>query len=114
MNARQKPSLGRELRDVVFRLCSAGGLVLGVSWGVYYHFVRTAQGHHGLCGAHQVSRAASQSIGRCAGAGLPDVALSWLIPAGIGLLFGALIGLLLTSEVRLVGVSVPWGARARR
>jgi hypothetical protein len=114
LNARQKRALGRELRDVVFRLCCAGGLVLGVLWGVYRHYGQTSQGHHRLCGAHAVSRAVSHSLGRCAAAGLSDVMLSWLIPAGLGLLVGALLGLLLTSEVRLVGDSAPLGARARR
>jgi hypothetical protein len=102
------------LRDVVFRLCSAGGLVLGVLWGVYRHYVQTARGHHRLCGAHPVSRAVAQSLGRCAGTGLSGVLLSWVIPALLGLLVGALLGLLLTSEVRLVGVSAPRSARARR
>jgi hypothetical protein len=114
LNARQKRALGRELRDVVFRLCTAGGLALGVLWGVYRHYVQTSQGHHRLCGAHPASRAVSHLLGRCAAAGLSDVMLSWLIPAGLGLLVGALLGLLLTSEVRLVGDSAPLGARARR
>ncbi len=114
LNARQERALGRELRDVVFRLCSAGGLVLGVLWGAYGHYVQNAHGHQRLCGAHQATRAFSQSLGRCAATGLADVILSWLIPAGLGLLVGALLGLLLTSEVRLVGVSAPWAARARR
>jgi hypothetical protein len=114
LNARQERALGRELRDVVFRLCSAGGLLLGVLWGVYRHYVQTAQGHHRLCGAHPVSRAVSQSVGRCAATGVPEAILSWVLPAVLGLLIGALLGLLLTSEVRLVGISPARSARARR
>jgi hypothetical protein len=99
---------------VVFRLCCAGGLILGLLWGVYRHYVHTGQGHHRLCGAHPVGRVVSQAVDRCAVTGLADVMLAWVIPVGLGLLIGALVGLLLTSEVRLVGVSAARGARARR
>jgi len=97
MTARRKRALGRELRDVIFRVCSATGVFLGLLWDLHNHQSAQRPSSAGCRehGAH-VGR-----VGHCIGDELSSALASWLIPIGIGLLIGVLVGVVLASTIRL-------------
>jgi membrane glycosyltransferase len=98
--ARQKRTLGRELRDVTFRLCSMVGGFLGLLWDLHHQL--TAQRPPGItCHAHGSSKAMMTRMGHCIGSQLSSAVLSWLIPIVLGLLLGVLVGVILASTIRL-------------
>jgi hypothetical protein len=100
LTARQKRALGRDLRDAVFRLCSAAGVLLGLLWDLSHSSAR-GRPLSGACRAHAAGHAAMGMLARCIGSELSSVILAWLIPVGVGLLLGALVGVLLASMIRL-------------
>jgi hypothetical protein len=113
VNARQKRALGRELRDVVFRICSVAGLVFGALWASHHRYISPAAGHGGGCAAHHAPREALRGVGRCVGTELSNAVMAWVIPGGVGLLLGALVGAMLASVIRLGRRSSPLRARTR-
>lgn len=96
LSPRQRRILGSELRDLVVRLCGAGGGFLGLISGLHHpskpHQVDPAQ-----CGAH-AAHPVAQCVHSIDFAG-PIGAV--LIPTCIGMLVGVLIGLLVASMIRL-------------
>jgi hypothetical protein len=100
MTARQKRALGRELRDTLFRLCSAAGVFLGLLWDLHHH-LSAQRPSRADCPVHSAGHAAISRFGHCLGSELSSIVLSWLIPIGIGLLLGALVGVLLASMIHL-------------
>jgi hypothetical protein len=109
MTARRKRALGRELRDTVFRLCSAIGVFLGLLWDLHHH--QSAQRPSSArCRGHGTH---ISWLGHCIGDELSSALASWLIPIVIGLLIGALVGVVLASMIRLGrGPFGPKGARS--
>jgi hypothetical protein len=85
----------------VFRLCSGGGLLLGLLWGVRHY--RTKPAHVGACDTSRLSHHAhpAEVFGHCISNGLVSGMLRILIPCGVGLLLGALAGLMLASLIRV-------------
>lgn len=100
LTARQKRAFGRELRDTLFRLCSAGGLFVGLLWDIHNH-LSVQRPSRATCSVHGVGHAAISRIGHCIGNELTGIVVSWLIPIGVGLLLGALVGALLATTIRL-------------
>lgn len=102
LSQRQRRRLGRELRDVVFRLCSGGGLLLGLLWGVRHDSGKLA--HVSACDtsrlAHHDSHVAGM-FGHCISNGLVSGMLPILVPSGMGLAVGVLVGVLVASLIRL-------------
>lgn len=111
MTARRKRALGRELRDTVFRLCLAAGVFLGMLWDLHHH--QSAQRpSSAACSEHGAHHIAISRVGHCIGNELSSALLSWLTPLGIGLLLGAIVGVVLASTIRLG--RGPSRARARQ
>jgi hypothetical protein len=100
MTARQKRALGRELRDTIFRLCSAAGVFLGLLWDLH-HRPSAQRPSSTACLEHGARHAAISQVGHCIGSEFSDALLSWLTPIGIGLLVGALVGVVFASMIRL-------------
>jgi hypothetical protein len=97
MTGRRKRALGRELRDTVFRLCSATGVFLGLLWDLHHH--QSAQ-RPSSAGCRKHGAHISQ-VGHCIGDALSSALASWLIPIGIGLLVGAIVGVAFASMIRV-------------
>jgi len=99
---RQRRSLGRELRDLVFRLCSGGGLLLGLIWGLHHYNAKPE--HVAACDpsrlAHHHARAVGL-FGHWISNGLESGMLRILVPSGIGLGVGVLVGVFAASLIRL-------------
>jgi hypothetical protein len=102
LSQRQRRKLGAELRDVVFRLCSGGGLLLGLLWGTRHDSGKPK--HVAACDtsrlAHHHTHVAGV-FGHCISNGLVSGMLPILIPCGIGLGVGVLVGVLAASLIRL-------------
>lgn len=96
LSSRQRRLIGRELRDIVFRLCTAGGGFVGLIWGLH-HPSKPQRVNPAQCSAH-----AAHPVAQCMHS--IDIAGpigAVLIPFCIGLLVGALVGLLVVSMIRL-------------
>jgi len=100
MTARRKRALGRELRDAVFRLCSAAGLLLGLLWALHHH-QPAKRPSSAACSEHGAPHLAISRVGHCIGSEFSSALLSWLTPMGIGLLVGVIVGVVLASTIRL-------------
>jgi hypothetical protein len=102
LSQRQRRKRGGELRDAVFRLCSGGGLLLGLLWGVNHYNRKPA--HVSACDtsrlAHHHGHVAGV-FGHCISNGLVSGMLPVLIPSGIGLGVGVLADVVLASLIRL-------------
>jgi hypothetical protein len=97
---RRKRALGRELRDIVFRLCSAAGVTLGLVWDL--HHPKSAQRPFSTaCSGHTAHRIAASQVGHCVGNELSSALAHWLLPIGVGLGIGVITGVLLASMIRL-------------
>jgi hypothetical protein len=100
MTARRKRALGRELRDTVFRLCSAAGLLLGFLWALHHHQPAKRPPSR-ACSEHGAHHIAISLVGHCIGSEVSSALISWLTPMGIGLLVGEILGVVLASTIRL-------------
>src|ERR1700722_2427221 len=99
--ARRKRALGRELRDLTFRLSVVAGIFAGLLW--YLHHPHSSRTHSQAtgCAAHHGHRLAASQLGHCVGSALSRELVSWLIPIGVGLLLGTVIGIALAQIIRL-------------
>jgi len=88
------------LRDTVFRLSSAAGVLLALLWDLR-HGSATGRPSSAACRAHAAGHAAMGILSHCIGSELSSAILTWLIPVGVGLLLGVLVGVLLASMIRL-------------
>jgi hypothetical protein len=96
--------LGRELRDAVFRLCTAAGGFLALLWDAH-HRARQAPpsaAGAGACHSHHVAgKAAMTSLGHCVNEELIRVIAAWTAPIAVGLVLGASVGLALAFMIPL-------------
>jgi ethanolamine transporter EutH len=92
LDARRSRVLRRELRDLVFKLCSIAGVALVFLWALH-HQATLAQLSRGACSRHAAGHAATITLGRCLGSELPSIMRTWVIPIGVGALLGAIIAL---------------------
>jgi hypothetical protein len=65
MTVRRKRALGRELRDIVFRLCSVAGVTLGMLWDL--HHPKYAQRPSNAACGHTARHIVASHIGHCIG-----------------------------------------------
>jgi len=100
LSQRRKQVLIRESRDIVFRACSAGGGLLGLSYAVHHWNTKAAECHGGT---EVLSRCVSHAVG----AGV----IAFLIPVFIGVIAGALVG---GAAVQQDPVTQPQAACRRR
>jgi hypothetical protein len=103
LSARQKRTLGRELRDFVFRLSTIAGLLLGAFWAFHHQYVAP---QHPCPGIHARGSAAARAAGRCISSDLSAALGAWVIPICVGALLGMLVGVMFASMIRV-------GRRAR-
>lgn len=90
--------LGRELRDLVFRVCVAAGILLGGLWALHHQYV---QPRHQCSGIRASGPAAVRAFGRCLHSDLSGVMMAWAIPICVGALLGTLVGVMLALMIRL-------------
>lgn len=98
LSAGQKRMLGRELRDLVFRLCTAAGILLGGLWALHHQYV---QPRHECPGIHTRGSAAVRAFGRCLHSDLSEIMMAWAIPIGVGALLGTLVGVMFALMIRV-------------
>jgi hypothetical protein len=110
LSRRQRRTIGRELRDLVFRVCSGGGAFIGLMWALKHTNTNsrasTACKPHGAIHGHVATHAFAQ----CVGSSLASGILAWIIPVLVGAGVGAVVGLLLASSIRLGRASKPAAA----
>jgi hypothetical protein len=100
MTTRRKRALGREVRDTVFRLCSVGGLVLGMLWNLHHHQAGKRPSS-AACSGHGADHIAISRAEHCIGNAISSTLISWLTPMGVGHLVGVIVGVVLASMIRL-------------
>jgi len=88
--------IGRGLRDLVFRGCTVAGGFLGFSLALKDH--RGPQRAPNICRTHAHAyvhaHVLEHAITQCIGSDLATAVLSWVLPVGLGLLIGAVVGCL--------------------
>jgi hypothetical protein len=89
MSPKRKQVLMRELRDLVFRACGAGGGVLGLLYGLHHWNSQPAE-----------CKGGSDGLAGCASHTLSAGIVSFLVPFFIGAIVGAVLGALLASQIR--------------
>jgi hypothetical protein len=97
-SARQKRTLGRELRDFVFRLSTTAGMLLGAFWAFHHQYVAP---QHPCPGIHARGSAVARAAGRCISSDLSAAIKAWVIPIVVGALVGMLLGVVLAQMIRL-------------
>ena len=97
-NARQKQKLGHEIRDLVFRLSTIAGVLVGAFWAFHHQYVAP---QHPCPGAHARGSAAARAAGRCISSDLSAAIMAWVIPIVVGALVGMLLGVVLAQTIRL-------------
>lgn len=101
ISRRQRRVIGRELRDLVFRVCSGGGAFIGLMWALKHTNAdpRPSQVCKPHIGVH--GRVATHAFGQCLGSGMASEILAWIVPVLVGAGVGAGIGFLLASMIGL-------------
>ena len=89
MNIRRKQALIREVRDLVFRVCSGGGAFLGLVYALHHRTSQPAK-----------CKGGSEALAGCASHTLSAGIVSFLVPVFVGAIAGALVGALLASRIR--------------
>jgi hypothetical protein len=89
MSPRRKQVIVRELRDLVFRACSAGGGFLGLVYALHHWNSRPAD-----------CKGGADALAGCASHTLTSGVTAFLVPVFIGVIAGALVGALLASRIR--------------
>ena len=89
MSPRRKPVLVREARDLVFRVCSGGGVFLGLVYALHHWRAQPAD-----------CKGGSDALAGCASHTLSAGIISFLVPVFVGAIVGALIGVLLATRIR--------------
>jgi hypothetical protein len=116
LSHRQRRTIGRGLRDLVFRGCTAVGGFLGFSLALKDHrgpsqSVQSACHTHAHAYAH--AHVLAHVFAQCIDTSLMEAVLSWVLPVGLGLLIGAVVGCLLALMIpigrRSKGSSSPSG-----
>jgi hypothetical protein len=103
LNARQKRMLGRELRDLVLRVCVVAGVILGGLWALHHQYVPP---RHPCPGIHARGSPVVRAFGRCLSSDLSAAVGAWVIPICVGAIVGMLVGVMLALTIRV-------GRRAR-
>jgi len=98
---RQRRVVGRELRDLVFRVCSGGGAFIGLMWALKH--TNTHPSRSQVCRPHITTHehVLTHAFAQCVGSSLASEILAWLTPVLVGGGVGAIIGFLLASMIRL-------------
>lgn len=114
LSHRQHRAIGRELRDLVFRVCSGGGAFMGLMWALKH--TNTRPRASAACQPHVTTHGhvATHAFAQCLGSGLVSGILAWITPVLVGAGVGALVGLLLASMIRLGRASKPAAAIASK
>jgi hypothetical protein len=89
LSPRRKQILMRESRDLVFRVCSGGGALLGLVYALHHWDTKPTDCHGG-----------SEALSRCASHTLGAGVLTFLLPVFAGAIAGAIVGALLASRIR--------------
>lgn len=105
LSPRQRRTLGRGLRDLVFRGCTVAGGFLGLSLALK-DYRTNSQRPPSTCHPHAITHAVIHSATQCIGTDLQADILSLVLPVGLGLLIGAVVGCLLA-------LMIPSGRRPR-
>lgn len=107
---RQRRVIGRELRDLVFRVGSGGGAFVGLMWAVRHTntHLRASAACRPRIKTH--GHVATHAFAQCLGSSLASEILAWITPVLVGAAVGALVGLLLASMIRLGRTPKPGAA----
>jgi len=105
LSHRQRQTIARGLRDLVFRGCTVAGGFLGLSLALKDYRTHS-QRSTSMCHVHAITHAVAHAAAQCIGTDLEADILSLVIPIGLGLLIGAIVGCLLT-------LMIPGGRRPR-
>jgi hypothetical protein len=94
---RQRRVVGRELRDLVFRVCSGGGAFLGLMWALKHTDTHPSSSQ--VCRPQITTHehVLTHAFAQCVGSSLASEILAWLTPVLVGGGVGAVIGFLLAS-----------------
>jgi hypothetical protein len=103
--------MGRELRDLVFRLSTIAGVLVGAFWGFHHQYVAP---QHPCPGIHARGSAAARAAGRCISSDLSAALGAWVIPICVGAIVGMLVGVVLAQTIRLGRKPERPGPGARR
>jgi hypothetical protein len=98
---RQRRIVGRELRDLAFRLCTIAGGFLGLNWALGHYHAQTRHATPGQCHGH--TGHTQQTLTSCLrvfSSTLTSDILSFVIPVLIGLFVGAIVGCLIAVLIR--------------
>lgn len=98
---RRRRLVGRELRDLVFRLGSGGGAFVGLMWAVRHTSSHARVGTACRPGVKANAHLATHAFAHCLGSSVASAILAWIIPVLVGAMVGAVVGVLLASMVRL-------------
>jgi hypothetical protein len=93
------------MRDLVFRGCTVAGGFLGLSLALK-DYRTNSQRPRSTCHPHVITHAFIHSATQCIGTDLQADILSLVLPVGLGLLIGAVVGCLLA-------LMIPIGRRPR-
>jgi hypothetical protein len=97
MSPRRKQALARELRDLVFRACSAGGALLGLVYALHHWSTRPRDCNGG-----------SDALAGCASHTLAAGIVAFLVPVFVGAVVGAAVASRIRVRARSHG---RWQAR---
>ena len=103
MSPGRKQVLLHELRDVLFRACSAGGALLGLVYALHHWNSRPAE-----------CKGGSDALAGCASHTLSSGVISFLLPVFVAAIAGALIGALLARRIGSRSPRTPRSRAARR
>jgi len=109
LSPRQRRTLGRGLRDLVFRGCTVAGGFLGLLLALKdyrTHPQRVPSTCHTHAHANAHAHVLAHAFAQCIGTDLKADILSLVIPIGLGLLTGTVVGCLLA-------LMIPIGRRPR-
>ncbi len=98
LSARQKRTLGRELRDLVLRVCLVAGIVLGGFWALHHQYVAP---QHPCPAIRAHGSAVAGAAGRCISSDLSAAIKAWAIPICVGALLGMFVGVMFASMIRV-------------
>jgi len=102
LDPRRRRRLGRDLRDAIFRLCTAAGGFLAILWDVHHRARQANVSRAGACHSHHAAgKAAMTSLGHCVNEALSRVVVAWTVPVVAGVALGASAGLAFAFAIPL-------------
>jgi hypothetical protein len=104
---RQRRSIGRELRDLVFRVCTVGGGFLGLLYALGHYRAATGPDTTVQCRGHVGRAHTTAGCIHAISSTFTSDALALILPVFIGLLLGACVGYLIVLTTRTDGKPRP-------